>query len=136
MTTMLPSKKLDEISALIHKFDPAALTQRVIAAGEDWADKNAAASSLEETRKSVLAKLAKEHARGAASLGDGKARPMSMVAAEQAALADPRYEAHIELMVSARQQSDRARVRYDMGKMELELMRSLQATVRQELRSA
>jgi hypothetical protein len=118
-------------------FDPVRLTAEVTVLGEEWADSEAAASSLEETRKSVLAKLILEYVESRLS-GDvgSKARTMPVAQAEARALSDPRYEQHVELMVNARREAQRARVRYDMGKMKLELMRSLQATMRQEMHMA
>ena len=50
------------------------------------------------------------------------------------ALKDSRYEAHIEMMIQARKEANKAKVRYDMGKMQLELIRSLVATLRDEMR--
>lgn len=117
-------------------FDPDRLTQEVIAAGEEWAEQDAAASSLEETKKSLLAKIVLEITEGnfrSGDLGD-KPKAISIAAAESRALADPRYEQHLELMVFARKEANRMRVRYDLGRMRLELIRSLQATLRNEMR--
>ena len=104
--------------------------------GEAWAKANAAAAALEETRKSLLAKLTREYMNGGLRSGAAGERPkaVSVAGAEQAALQDDRYTTHLDLMVASREQSDIARVRYDMGKMRLELMRSQLATVRQEMR--
>lgn len=120
---------------LLKNFDPDTLTSEVIATGESWADQDAAASSLEETRKTVLAQLQLEYSLQGVGPSKGSDTPkaMSAVQAEMRALADPRYEQHIELMVQARKEANRSRVRYDMGKMRLELFRSLQATMRQEM---
>lgn len=121
--------------ALLKRFDPERLTSEVVRLGEDWADKDAAASSLEESKKSMLAQVLLDYLSPTASV-DGKAtRGMPVSQAEQRALCDPRYETHLELMVAARREANISRVRYDMGKMRLELMRSQQSTVRQELRS-
>lgn len=116
----------------MRNFDPAALANEVIALGEEWADMDAAASALEETRKTVLAKRTLEFIEGSQSLG--KARGMSVAQAETNALADPTYETHLELMVEARKNANRARVRYDLGRMRLELLRTHQATLRNEMR--
>lgn len=115
-------------AALLKEFDPNRLTQEVIAIGEAWADQDAAASSLEETKKTLLAQLQLEY-----TLENASGKPMPISQAEMRALADPRYEQHLDLMVQARKESHRLRVRYDMGKMRLELFRSLQATMRQEM---
>lgn len=116
-------------------FDPHKLTQDVIALGEAWAEQDAAASSLEETRKSLLAKVTLEYIEGglrSGALGE-KPKAMPVSQAELKALADPRYEAHLELMVQARREANIHRVRYDLGRMRIELMRSLQATLRNEM---
>jgi len=112
-------------------FNPKELTDQVIALGEEWADKDSAASALEESKKSVLAKLVTEHLEKGRS-GESP-RGISVSAAELKALGDPKYEVHVDLMVQARKEANKARVRYDMGKMQLELIRSLQATLRSEM---
>lgn len=122
------TKNMQDWSAIAQQFDPRRLTEEVIRIGEEWADQDAAASILEETKKTLLAKLATEYI----DLSAPKA--MSATAAEMRALSDPRYEAHIQMMVQSRQEANRLRVRYDMGRMKLELMRSLQATIRNEMR--
>lgn len=122
---------------LLRDFDPARLTSEVITLGEDWAERDAAASALEETRKSVLASLILEYVEsGVSGAAGAKARTMPVAQAEARALSDTRFEQHVELMVAARKEAHIARVRYDMGKMKLELMRSLQATMRQEMNMA
>jgi len=121
----------DQVNAL-RNFDPVRLTEEVITNGEDWADLDAAASLLEETRKTVLAKRALEFIEG--SLDSGRARPMSATQAELNAQADETYEQHLTMMVEARKNANRARVRYDLGRMRLELLRTAQATLRNEMR--
>jgi len=129
-------KELEALSNLLREFDPRRLTAEVITVGEDWVDKDAAASSLEETKKTLLARLTMEYiANGGTSGGVGeKPKAMPVSQAELKALSDVRYEQHLELMVAARQEANRSRVRYDLGRMRLELMRSLQATMRNEMR--
>jgi hypothetical protein len=129
------ARELDHLVEMLKGFDPNKLTDEVIALGERWADNDAAAAALEESRKSVLAKLQLEYSLEGVSAGVGSAKPkpMSAAQAEVRALADPRYEQHLDLMVEARKEAHRMRVRYDMGKMRLELYRSLQATLRQEM---
>lgn len=90
-------------------------------AGEDWAEKQAAADLLEETRKSVLAKLMNE------------APHTSMGGKEMQALADPEYKKFVEGMVSARKAANKARVRYDSAKVLAELRRSQESTRRAEM---
>lgn len=133
---MAQAQDYAEVLQLLQKFDPIALTQEVIEAGEKWADQDAAASSLEETRKTLLAQVTLEYLKEGAppSKPGEKPKPLPVSQAEIRGLADPRYETHLELMVDARREANRMRVKYDMGKMKLELMRSLQATMRQEMR--
>jgi hypothetical protein len=123
------------LGAIFKQFDPVKLTHDVITLGEEWADKDAAASALEETKKTTLASIQLEYMDASRSSGLGeKPKAMPVSQAELKALSDPRYEQHLELMVLARKEANRSRVRYDMGKMRLELMRSLQATMRNEMR--
>lgn len=120
----------------VEKFDPHKMVELVSRLGLEWADADAAASSLEEAQKSLRAKFAldyQEHGDTSGKPGE-KPRPMSMAQAELRALSDPRYEAHVDMMVDARRCAQRLRVRYDMGKMYLELQRTLQATLRAEMR--
>lgn len=127
---------LEALTTLLRDFDPNRLTAEVIATGEQWVDKDAAASSLEETKKTLLARLTMDYISAGSTSGAAGERPKAMPVsqAELKALSDPRYEQHLELMVAARQEANRMRVRYDLGRMRLELMRSLQATMRNEMR--
>jgi hypothetical protein len=93
---------------------------RLVKAGEDWADLDAAASLLEETKKSVLAELMNK--------AEG-----SMASREAEALADPSYKLHVTRMVSARKESNRAKVKYDSAKAWCELVRTQEATRRAEM---
>lgn len=103
------------------KFDPDRTYDALIRAGDDWADKEAAASILEETKKSVLAKL--KNASGS----------KSDAAAETVALAHDDYLAHLEIMVEARKAATKARVRYDSAKVLAEMRRSEESTKRAEM---
>lgn len=101
--------------------DPARLAQSIVARGELWADANAAADLLEETKSTLLAKLTKEHL----DLPAWKAEAM--------AKGDIRYAEHITAMVDARRVSNLAKVRYDGAKIMGELMRSAESTRRAEM---
>ena len=118
----------------VQNFDPPRLVALVARAGQDWADTDAAASVLEESKKPLFAEIALGYLQSGkppAKPGDAP-RPMPANQAELHALADPRYRAHLDAMVDARKTANRCRIRYDQGRMYLELMRSLQATRRQE----
>jgi hypothetical protein len=103
------------------KLDSDRAYDALIKSGDDWADKEAAASLLEETKKTVLAKLKLE------------SDERSDAARETVALCHPDYQAHVEAMVEARRQATRARVRYDGAKTLAELRRSEESTRRAEM---
>lgn len=132
---MQNSVNIESLKSLI---DPEKITKEVIEVGEEWAGLDAGASSLEETKKTLLAKLTLEYKEASrpGGIGEAPAKKMSVAEAELKALTDPRYEAHLEQMVKAREEANRARVKYDLGKMKIELIRSLQATLRSEMNLA
>lgn len=115
--------------------EPTKLSVMVAEEGENWAMADAAANSLEESKKTVLARITLEYLeRGIPSSRPGEApKAMPQSQADIRGLADPRYAAHLEQMVAARREAHLARVRYDMGKMFIELHRSKLATKRQEM---
>lgn len=100
-----------------------AATSRLIEVGEAWADQDAAASLLEELRKSVLGKLVLEFTAGGMPAGK----------AEHAAHDAQEYREHVAAMVEARRKATRARVRWDTGRAHVELMRSAESTKRAEM---
>jgi hypothetical protein len=102
-------------------FDPDKAFDALVKAGEDWADKQAAAELLEETKKSVLAKLMLD--------ADGTTQGQR----EMNALADPEFTEFVTGMVQARKAANKARVRYDSAKVLAELRRSQEATRRSEM---
>lgn len=102
-------------------FDPDRAYDALVKAGESWADAEAAASLLEETRKSLLAKLMNEAAHS------------SVAGKEMQALADPSYKEFIEGMVAARRTANKAKVRYDSAKVLAEMRRSQESTRRAEM---
>lgn len=101
-------------------FDADKAFDAILRAGEDWADKQAAADLLEETKKSVLARLMI----GADATSQGQR--------EMYALADKEYTDFVTGMVAARKAANKARVRYDSAKVLAELRRSQEATRRAE----
>lgn len=101
--------------------DAEKIYDSLVKAGEDWADADAAATLLEETKKSVLAKLMND------------APHASIAGKEMLALGTIEYTAHIEGMVRARKAANKARVRYDSAKVLAELRRSEESTRRAEL---
>jgi hypothetical protein len=101
--------------------DPDRIYTQIVDAGEAWADAEAAAALLEETRKSVLAKLMNEQA------------VASVAAKEMLALADPSYQEFVAGMVKARKVANKAKVKYDSAKVLAELRRSQESTRRAEM---
>jgi hypothetical protein len=105
----------------------------VTALGLEWAEKNETASLLEETKKTLLAQIIAELM--SAARKDGK-KGMSFAQAETEALADVRYEAHLHEMTEARREANKARVRHETAGVRLEMLRSLMANRREEMRLA
>lgn len=76
----------------------------IIEAGTDWADKDAAAKFLDDTRKPTLAQIANGI--------DVK----SMSERESKARAHPDYKEHLIQLKLARKEANLARVKYDAAK--------------------
>ena len=109
-----------EVGGEVTDFDPEAIFHRLSQAGEEWSDKDAAASILEETKKTLLSEL---------MLGFQG----SVAERERSALADPAYKHHLKSMVVARKEANIARVRYDSMRVLAELRRTEQSTRRAEM---
>lgn len=101
-------------------FDPEAIYNKLVEAGEDWVDKDAAANAYEETKKTVLAELMNSFQGSTAER-------------ERHGLAAAEYKLHLTRMNSARKEANRARVRYDSMKVLAELRRTEQSTRRAEM---
>lgn len=95
--------------------------------GIDWAAADEEANLLEETKKTLLAKFTiQEQKAGSATGGKG----IAMNLAETRAMADPQYEEHVMNMVKKRGEANRLKVKYDSGRVKIELLRSLLANAR------
>jgi hypothetical protein len=94
---------------------------KLVSAGDDWADKDAAATLLEETKKTVLAQL-----KTMSKAGSDAAR-------ETEALASEGYQDHVRSMVDARKAANRAKVAYESRKTWVELWRTKAANERAEM---
>lgn len=101
--------------------NPDEILERLRLAGEEWADKDAAANALEETKPSVLAELTNQ------ADGSSEAQKKSL------ALADPSFKLHLAKMVDARKEANRSKVRYETGKIWAELVRTRESTKRAEM---
>jgi multidrug resistance efflux pump len=108
------------VDAPLSRFDPDKLHHRMVKLGERWAELNAAADMLEESRKSVLAELAQQASGGVAER-------------ERVALESQTYRDHISAMCEARKQANIARVHYDAAKSWVEMSRSIESTRRAEM---
>lgn len=97
----------------------------LVRAGEEWADSKSASLALEETQKPLLSTIAVEF------LDAGK----SAAESERRALADPRYRQHIDAMVKARKQADRAYVRWIAAQAFGDHARTAEATKRVEIKN-
>lgn len=102
--------------------DPQKLSHEIHTAGEAWAEAEAAAQLLEETRKTVLSQIKSKY--------EG-----SDAAKETLALATQDYSDHIKQMVNARREANKARVRWDSLKIYADLMRTKAASARAEMRN-
>lgn len=103
-----------------HFIDTDALCDEAESAGMAWADAKAAADALEETKKSVLSKV----------MGGYLAEGLAANKAEAHALASDEYTSFVGKMVAAGRARDRARVRYDILKTRIELLRTNASTER------
>lgn len=102
---------------------PAEISNHIASAGHEWADKEAAASLFEETRRSVRAQIAIDNFKDAGSVSK----------AELIAEASKIYREHIKAMVNARKDANIAKVKYDSGKLWSDLVRTQESTRRAEM---
>lgn len=98
--------------------NPHDIYKKLVEAGNEWAEANAAADMLDETKKTLIAKLMNE------------STATTMSAKEMEALASETYKGHVTLMVEARRCANYAKVKYDSAKMFSELLRTQAATER------
>ena len=108
-------------AAPLSALNPDRLHARIVVLGETWAELDGAASLLEETRKTLLAKLMRD------SLMKGQGER------ETAALAHPDYREHVGKMVAARTAATKARIAYDAARTWIDICRSLESTRRAEM---
>lgn len=99
-------------------FNPTAVYQQLVKAGETWADCQHAAELLEATRKTLISQLATE------------SNETSATAREAFALRHADYIRHVETEVGARRTANKAKVRYDSARILAELKRTEAANER------
>lgn len=104
------------------EFDPTKLYHKMVEAGNDWADKQAAYQVLDDTRNTVLARLMQA------------SKAPSVAAKEIDAKASKEYEQHIKAAQEAQSAALKARVKYEAIKVWIELVRSKEATRRAEMK--
>ena len=95
--------------------DANQLFHKLNEAGSDWADKEAAANVLEDTRHAVLARLM--------LASDAP----SVAAREVEARASVEYEAHVKATQAAKAEALKARVKYDSMRVWVDLQRTAAA---------
>lgn len=103
--------------------DPERLVATLIERGHAWADLDAAACALEETKGSVLGQIVSAH------IGAGK--PVG--ASEHLGRSSAMYQQHVQRMVEARRLANRAKVNYEAGRTFVELARTMESTRRAEM---
>jgi streptomycin 6-kinase len=104
------------------KVNPNEIEERIRLLGLDWADKDGAANLLEETKKSVLSELVNQ------------STSSSVAAKEHDANENPVFKLHVVNMVNARTEANRARVQYESAKLWVDLVRTAEASKRQEMK--
>lgn len=104
---------------MTNDIDPYAIAKRLLAFGDDWADKKAAADILSESKKSVLSELSAE------------CNEASAAAKESYGLRHPAYKEHLAKMVEAERLSNRAKVKLEAEKVRIELLRTQSANQRE-----
>jgi hypothetical protein len=98
--------------------NPNNLYEKLVEAGEAWAEANAAAELWEETKKTLVSNLM------------AQSNEKSSTARESWAYRQDDYENHVQHMIDARREANRLKVRYDSAKIYTELLRTQAATER------
>lgn len=98
--------------------DPTDIYERLVKGGEEWADAQAAAELLEESKKTLVSQLGAD-----SGLSSATAR-------EAYAYAHDDYIDHVQRMVEARKHANKCKVRYDSAKIWAELLRTKNANER------
>ena len=108
--------------------NPDKIFERLTTAGELWVHADAKARMLEEAQKSELNTLA------IGFLDSGKCK--SMTEAEARARADDFFKQYIHDMVTAREEANEHKVRYEAAKCWFEATRTQAANMRYETKAA
>jgi hypothetical protein len=105
------------------QFEPVTLALTLFEHGKDWAETNAAADLLEETRKTLRSQIALKFLPDVGAVSK----------AEMMAEATQEYIDHIKSMVEARKVANTARAQYDADRAFIDLIRSQESSRRAEM---
>lgn len=103
--------------------DPNQIYEKLCTQGKDWAQKDHAASLLEETRKSVRSQVIVEYIEKGQNVSKSEAYAES----------DPRYIEHIQVMCEARKTANLAQVNYKAAQAWSEAVRTAESTLRAQM---
>lgn len=103
------------------ELSPEQIAHELSKRGEKWADEDAAATLLEETKHTMLSECMADHPEDSNAGAESKARR------------DPRYKQHVISMVEARRLANRAKVSYETMKAYEGLYRTRESTKRAEM---
>ena len=103
---------------------PNEIYQKLLQAGQTWAELDGSARLLEETRKTLLSQLSMEYIKK----GESSAK------AECQAMASADYDLHIRSMVDARTEANNARARLDAAKAWFDAWRTQESSKRAEMK--
>jgi hypothetical protein len=107
------------------ELDGSKIYAEIVKAADDHADKDAAATLLEETKGIVLAELIVR-----------QDQSLSVAAREYIAKADPVFRLHVVNMVEARRVANRAKGKYEGEKLLADMRRSEESSRRAAMRAA
>ena len=96
--------------------------QQIIDSGNDWADKDAAAKFMDDTRKPVLAQITNKMEGGGQTAKESQAR------------AHPDYNEHLVKLKEARKAANLARVKYDAAKTLASLRQTQESLKKAEMK--
>lgn len=99
------------------------IAQKIADQGKAWAEAEAVASMLENSRHSVRAQLAIEYLKTSGAVKQS----------ELQAEADSKYTDHLAAMVDARRKANIAKVNFESSKIWSELIRTFEASKRAEM---
>ena len=105
---------------MLNQHDPNVIAARLSAAGNDWADKNAAAKALERAAKAMRYQCFLD------ADGNNEVRKAKAETAQA-------YQDLLDKAGDAETAAIKARVRYDTMRTEIDLIRTMESTKRAEM---